>query len=131
MSGENVEVVRSIYAAINRGDWDAAMLLVDADFEITIQRGPNAGTHRGRDLIQTILKDQRTAFDEWIVEPEQVFESGDQVVVVVKSLLRPKGTDAGFETRNGHIWTVRDGVALSLRGFPNPDDALESAGISA
>src|SRR5262249_15798066 len=105
MSGENVEVVRSIYAAINRGDWDAAMLLVDADFEITIQRGPNAGTHRGRVLIQTILKDQRTAFDEWIVEPEQVFESGDQVVVVVKSFLRPKGTDAGFETRNGHLWT--------------------------
>jgi ketosteroid isomerase-like protein len=32
-----------------------------------------------------------------------------------------------FEIRNGHIWTIRDGVALSLRGFPNSKEALEAA----
>jgi ketosteroid isomerase-like protein len=60
---------------------------------------------------------------------ERVFERGDQVVMMVKSHLRPKGTDAEFEIRNGHIWTIREGVAVSLRGFPNPEEALEAAGL--
>ena len=111
------------------GDWDAAFRLVDPDFEVTFQRGPNAGTHRGRDTIQAIIKDQREAFDAWTIEVERVFERGDQVVVVIKSHLRPKGTDAEFEMRNGQIWTIREGVAVSLRGFPNPEEALEAAGL--
>ena len=129
MSQENVEVVQSIYASLDRGDWDAAFRLADPDFEVTFQRGPNAGTHRGLDTIQAIIKDQREAFDSWTIEVERVFERGDQVVMVVKSHLRPKGTDAEFEIRNGHIWTIREGVAVSLRGFPNPKEALEAAGL--
>jgi uncharacterized protein len=130
MSEENVEVVRSIYEALNQGDWDGATRPTDADFEITFQRGPNAGTHRGRDTIRAIIEDQREAFDAWTIEVEEVFDSGDQVVALIKSRLQPKGSDAEFEIRNGHIWTVRDGVALSLRGFPNPEEALEAAGLS-
>jgi ketosteroid isomerase-like protein len=129
MSQENVEVVRSIYASLNRGDWDAAFRFTDPDFEVTFQRGPNAGTHRGRDAVQAIIKDQREAFDAWTIEVERAFERGDQVVIVIKSHLRPKGTDAEFELRNGHIWTIREGVAVSLRGFPNPEEALEAAGL--
>lgn len=58
---------------------------------------------------------------------ERVFERGDQVVMVVKSHLRPKSTDSEFEIRNGHVWTIRKGVAVSLRGFPSSDEALEAA----
>jgi ketosteroid isomerase-like protein len=131
MSEENVEIVRSIYEALNRGDWEAATRPTDAKFEVTFQRGPNAGTHRGRDAIQAIIEDQREAFDAWIIEGEEVFDSGDQVVALIKSCLRPKGTDAELEIRNGHICPIRDGVALSLRGFPNPEEALEAAGPSS
>jgi ketosteroid isomerase-like protein len=130
MSEETVEIVRSIYEALNQGDWDTATRSTDPDFEITFQRGPNAGTHRGRDTIRTILEDQREAFDAWLIEVEKLFDSGDQVVALVKSRLRPRGTDAEFEIRNGHIWTIRDGVAVSLRGFPKPEEALETAGLS-
>src|SRR5262245_4980849 len=130
MSQENVEVVRSIYESLNRGDWDAATRPTDADFKVTFQRGPNAGTHQGRNSIRATIEDQREAFEAWIIEVEQVFDRGDQVVALIKSRLRPRGTDAEFEIRNGHIWTLRDGVALSLRGFPNPEEALKAAGLS-
>ena len=129
MSLENAEIVRSIYEAFNQGDLDAASRQVDPEFEVTFQRGPDAGTHRGRDSILAIIEDQREAFAAWIIEVQDVFESGDQVVALIKGHLRPKGTDAEFEIRNGHIWTIRDGVALSLRGFPNPEDALDAAGL--
>jgi ketosteroid isomerase-like protein len=71
----------------------------------------------------------RAAFDVWNMEPSEFLESGDQVVAIVKNRLRPKGADIEFETRNGHLWTIRDGTILSLEGFPNPDDALEAAGL--
>ncbi len=130
MSKENVEVVRAIYRALNDDDWDAVYRLVDAEFEATFQRGLMAGTHTGRDSVRAILEDQRAAFDTWVIEIERLVESGDQVVAVVRMRLRPKDTDAEIQNRNGWIWTIRDGLALSMRGFPNPDDALEAAGIS-
>ena len=56
--------------------------------------------------------------------------SGDQVVALIRSHLRPKGTEAEFGLLNGHIWTIRNGSALSLRGFPKPEEALKAAGLS-
>ena len=129
MSQENVEIVRAIYEAINRGDWDAAFRDADPDFELVTERGPNAGTHQGRPTVQAFLQDYRAAFDTWVLEPEQFLEAGDQVVAIVKPRVRPKGTSAEFAVRNGHIWTIRDGVVVSMHSFPEPEKALEAVGL--
>jgi ketosteroid isomerase-like protein len=66
----------------------------------------------------------------WITEPLELVESGDRVVAVVNNRLRPTGGTSGeFEYRNGFIWTIRDGVVVSLVGFPTPEEALEAAGL--
>ena len=87
MSQENVEIVRSVYDAVNRGDWDG-------------------------------------------LQPEEFIESGDQVVVIVKSRLRPKGSSADVQLRTAAVWTLRDGNAVSVRLFRSPGEALEAAGLS-
>jgi len=130
MSQENVEVVQRIYDALNRDDWEAVFREGHPDFEATFQRGPNAGTHQGRAAVQDGLQDLRAAFEVWIIEPEEFFESGDQVVAIVKNRVRPKGSSAEIEFRGGHLWTIRDGRALVFRGFPAPEGALEAAGLS-
>jgi ketosteroid isomerase-like protein len=130
MSEENVEIIRRVYDALNRNDWDAAFRDAHPDIEITFQRGPLAGAHRGREKPQEIVADMRAAFDDWIIEPSEFLESGNQVLAIVKNRLRPKGSDVEFETQNGHLWTIRDGTILSLTGYPNPDEALEAAGLS-
>ncbi len=129
MSRENAEIVRRVYDALNRNDVDAAFRDAHPDIEVTFQRGPLAGTHRGPETPQAVFNDMRAAFDGWIIEPSEVLESGNQVVAIVKNRVRPKGSDVEFETRNGHLWTIRDGTILSLEGFPNPDEALEAAGL--
>ena len=130
MSEENVELVRSIYEAFNRRDWESAFGFAASDFEFTLQVGPNAGPHRGREEVQRVLEDQSSAFDLWIVEPEEFFERDDVVVAFVKFRLQPKGSDAEFEIRIGNLWTIRDGKLLSAEGFPDREKALEAAGIS-
>ena len=130
MSQENVEIVRSIYEAVNRGDWDAAFRDQRRDVELTTPpRGPNAGTYRGREECQGFWEDLLTPFEAWSAEPEEFFEHGDQIAVVVKARTRPKGSSAELELRNGAVWTIRDGTVVSVRLFATPEDALEAAGL--
>jgi ketosteroid isomerase-like protein len=129
MSQENVEIVRRVYDALNRGDLDAAFHDAHRDIEITFKRGPLAGTHRGREAPEAAFRDVRAAFDDWHIEPSELLPSQDQVVAVVKNRVRPKGTEAVIETRNGHVWTIRGGKIRSLEGFPSADDALEAVGL--
>ncbi len=52
-------------------------------------------------------------------------------MAIVNNRLRPKGGASGeFDFRNGHIWTIRDGIVLSMVGFATPDEALTAAGLS-
>src|SRR6185503_11467596 len=129
MSQENVEVVRPIYDALNRRDWDAVFRDTHPDFEMTTQRGPDAGTHRRREAVQRLIEDTTAAFDNLAVEPEEFLEIGDQVVVLVTTRARPKGGSVDIVVRNGHLWTVRDGTILTLKTSPAPEKALEAAGL--
>jgi ketosteroid isomerase-like protein len=129
MSQANIEAVRRIYEALNRGDWDGVFRYAHPDFEITTQRGLGAGTHRRRDAIQGYLEDYIAAFDTMVFEPEEFFENGDRVVVFVTRRARPKGGSAEIVVRNGHIWKVREGTILSMESFPDPDKAVTAAGL--
>jgi ketosteroid isomerase-like protein len=79
VSEENVEIVRSIYEAVNRGDWDAAFRDQPADAELTTPPGIDAGTYRGREQIQRYYEGLQAPFAAWTSEPEEFAESGDQV----------------------------------------------------
>jgi ketosteroid isomerase-like protein len=129
MSRENVEIVRSIYEAVNRGDWDAAFRDQRPGVELTTPPGPNAGTYRGREEIQGFWEEMSTAFEAWTAEPEEFIEHGDRIAVVVKARMRPRDSSAEIENRTGHLWTIRDGTVVSMRFFPKPEEALEAAGI--
>jgi uncharacterized protein len=130
MSRENVEIVRSVFEAVNRRDFDVASRDLAPDVEFTTPpRGPNAGTYRGRDEIRGFWEEIQTPFEAWTSEPEELIESGDQVVVVVKTRMRPRGSSAEIENRNGSVWTIRNGTVVSIRIFAKPEEALEAAGL--
>ena len=50
MSRENIEIVRQVYEAFDRGDWDAVYRDYAEDAELTTPpRGLDAGIFRGRE----------------------------------------------------------------------------------
>ena len=130
---QNVEIVRSIYEAVNRDDWDAAFLNQHPDTELFTPPGPNAGpdggTYRGRDEIQAYWEEMLTPFDAAILEPEEFIEVGDKVAVTTRGRMQPKGSTAEIENRTGQLWTLRAGKVVSIRIFPKPEEALEAAGL--
>jgi ketosteroid isomerase-like protein len=132
MSQENVEIIRRLFDTIDESGWAAAIASphIHDDAELTFKDGPRAGTHKGREQVGAVIADLQGGFESWIAEPVKLIESGDQVVAVVNNRLRPKGGTSGeFEYRNGFIWTFRDGMIVSVVGYPSPEEALEAAGL--
>jgi ketosteroid isomerase-like protein len=130
MSEENVELIRAAYAAVSRGDWDAAFRTLDPDLEwLPGPRAPVRGPIRGVEQVRAFIEDQRETVGHWAIEAEDFYESGDQVVVFVRNTVRPHGTDAEFELRIAHLWDLRDGRPVRCQVFPERDKALEAAGL--
>ena len=125
MSQENVEIVRRIYDAGNRVDWNAVFRDASQDLG-AFMAGPNVGTHRGRDEVQAAFED--------LVSGIRVLDHGaGGVLPRRRSIGRPSSTIAcvrgaravRFELSRGHIWTIRDGIVLSMSA---PTPALKPPG---
>ena len=127
---KNVEIVRRVYEAFNRRDWDAVFRDMHPGFEFTTQRGPNAGTHRQRERAQAFVEDYVGAFDDATAEPERFLERDDKVVALVTRRGKPKGGEMEMVVHNGHLWTLREGRIVSMESFPDPDAAIRAAGLS-
>src|SRR5262245_882753 len=131
MSEENVEIIRSIYEAVSRLDWDAAFRDQHPEVELTTPPGPFlAGTYRGREECQAYLEEMLSGFEAAALEPKELVENADQVAAVVRIRAQPKGSTSEIEIRNGHLWTLSYGKVRSIRMFPEPGRALEAAGLS-
>jgi ketosteroid isomerase-like protein len=130
MPQADIEALRAAYEALSRGDWDAAFRDAPPGFELTTPpEGINSGTYRGREECQGYMQELLAPFEAWTIDPEEFFDRGEQVVVFVKTRLRPKDSSTELEIRNGHLWTIRDGKAERLELFPEPEKALEAAGL--
>ena len=131
MPQENVEIVRAAYPAFNRRDWDQVFSEADPEIELTVEGLPDdPGTRRGRKAAQARLEEALAVWDAWSYELDDLRESGEQVVALLRIRARPKGTTADIENRVGHVWTLRDGKVVSIHSFPNREQALEAAGLS-
>jgi ketosteroid isomerase-like protein len=130
MSQADIDTLRVGYEAVSRGDWDAATRFAHPEFELqTAARVVNPGVYRGPEEVRRFFEDLFEPFEEVIIEPEEFFERGDQIVAFVLTRLRPTGSSAVVENRIGHLWTMREGKATRLQVFPRREDALEAAGL--
>jgi ketosteroid isomerase-like protein len=124
MSASDVDLVREIYARWSRGE--SSRELIDPELEyINPSYAIEAGTTRGHSTLARI----RDVYPDFQVEPERFIDAGDCVVVVGTA----RGTSVSgvlVEWRQGYIWHVRDGRAVSFRWFNDPDEALAAAGVS-
>jgi len=124
MSRESVELVRTIYELWSRGQ--TARDLIAADLEYV--NPPNAVESGTRHTRRTLGK-VREVYPDFRVEPERFVDVGEQVVVIGVA----RGTSAsGLEARwrQGYVWTVRDGRAVSFRWYNDPAEALAAVGLA-
>jgi uncharacterized protein len=130
MSQREIDLIRAGFDAVNRGDTEAVLALLDPAIEWEPdQRTPFAGTHRGREAVRELMQNLLAPFDQMRMEPEQFFEIDDKVVVFVRQVAKPKGSEMEMVARIGYLWTIRDGKAIRCQVFGRREEALEAAGI--
>lgn len=132
MSQENVEIVRRLIDAINRGDVDAAAEAANEDFEADLSnsRGPLTGVYRGRDQTREFLKSFLEAWASLQWDPEELIELKDNRVISA-SRLRMSGHASGAEVnaRGAAIWKILDGKVAAVTLYQSKAEALEAAGL--
>ncbi len=133
MSDENVEVVRQAYAAINRGDVDAAFESLAPEFECDMSRAVGINVSLDTyDLVQF-----RRLFDEFVSSWESIqfgadeyIDAGDHVVVPFTNRVRSRTLGIEIQARGTFVWTIRDGAASRACYYQELDEALKAAGLS-
>ena len=129
MSQENVEIVRRLVEAFNRGDFEAVFKDAAPDFEYDLSRavGPWRGVY-GRDGALSMIREIVENW-EWVrVEPHELTEVGEHVVV--PWTMRGAGRD-GIEVEARFTWlgTIRDGLIVRICLYQELQEALEAAGM--
>jgi ketosteroid isomerase-like protein len=130
MPQENVEVVRTLWAGLERGD--VRLDLCDERIELrTAAEIPVADEYRGHDGVRQWVTDVWEVFSEFHNEVEEVIEGedGDTVVTVVRTNGRMRHTGLEAKLRWAVAWTLRDGKAVRARGYLTKAEALEAAGL--
>jgi len=121
VSESNVELARRGYEAVRRGDLDAVHEFLD----------PDVKWHAGDPTAEFACHNRKQALD-WmrgarergpIGELVEVIGAGDKVVVI----MRRTGEDGQSELI-ANLTTFRDGKAVEMVHYPNPDDARAAAG---
>jgi ketosteroid isomerase-like protein len=125
-----VEIVRRAHEALNSGDVDALVGLCDAAFRLDMSdRVLNPAVYEGHDGIKRFYAEVRDVWASYTWEPEELIESGDQVVALLRSSGRGRGSGIEIERRTAMVWTVRGNRATSLRFFRDREAALDAAGL--
>jgi ketosteroid isomerase-like protein len=129
MSQENVEVVRQVFDAMNRGDLPGAMKEATTDFIFDFSR--SSSFERGvyeREGVPGVLATFAGDWESMRWEPEEFIEAGGQLVTPITVYNR--GRD-GIEvrTRVAWLWAFRDRRVARITFFQNRSEALGAAGL--
>jgi ketosteroid isomerase-like protein len=129
MSQENVEVVRSCWAAFNRGDLEGALEAADPDV-VTHRHEPEDATWHGPDGVLNALADWTAGFDHFELKVGDFIDAGDRVLALAHQTATGKLSGAPVEADFWFVFTVIEGRITEFDIFARKAEALEAAGLS-
>ena len=131
MSRQNVETVRAMFDAFNRGDMRGFLDMCDPDIEWDLStRLIDPETYHGHEGVERFFEQQRETWEEAPrMEAEDLLEAGDRVVAFVRVHGRGRGSGAAVDARIAQVWTIRGGRATRLQYYGDRAEALRAVGL--
>jgi ketosteroid isomerase-like protein len=131
MSQENVERIREVVAAMNRGDFETALSWSHPDVEWqALDVFPDAGTYHGREGLRAFFQTWLDTFSGFRVHLEKCEAFGEHRVVATVRV-SGEGAESGAEVASPpffQLFELRDGLLIRARMFETESEALEAAG---
>ena len=130
MSDSDVELVSAAYAAFNRGG-ESFLEYLDPEVEWIPAAQFVQGPVHGIDELRGLLDTFRDAFEEIRWEPQRVVEASEpgEVLVLIETVTRGRGSGAEIRVRVAHLVRVRNGKVVWGKVYPDADAGLEAAGL--
>jgi ketosteroid isomerase-like protein len=133
MSRENVELVRSIYAAWGRGDYSSGEW-AHPEIEYVVADGPTAGVWRGLAGLAEGARTWLSAWDEYRIEVDEYRElDADRVLALTHGKGRAKisGLDAGLiRAEAADLFHTHGGKVTRFVVYFDREHALADLGLS-
>src|SRR5262245_39457116 len=127
MSEQNVEVVREVWDAYERGDYARVAAFHDPYIVVVALE---EGALYGSDAVLASWDRWNEAWEEVETSPEEVIGHGDRVFVAARFQARGRGSGIEVETSLYEVYTVRNGKVLRIDEYAHRAEALEAAGLS-
>jgi ketosteroid isomerase-like protein len=125
---QNVDALKRGYDSVGQGDLDAMFDFVDPDVVVRDRpESPDPRTYHGYEGAREALAASDETFAGFELEPEEFIGEGDYVIVVLRMRGTGRGSGVKVEERIAHQWKVRDGKAVELQVYSDPDDAVRDA----
>jgi ketosteroid isomerase-like protein len=132
MPSENAEVVRRAHEALNSGDMDALVALCDKEFQLDMSdRVFNPAVYEGHDGIRRFYAEVQDVWEIYVWEPEQLIDSGGDVVALIRTTGRGRGSGVEVDRETAMVWTVAEGRLSALRFYRNRTEALQNKVLGA
>jgi ketosteroid isomerase-like protein len=125
MKESNVELARRGFEAARSGDLEAIREFLDPDVKWHGGDPSAAGACHNREQALEFMARARSS--RRLGDLIDVVDAGDKVVVI----MRPVPDSAEQATLSANVTTFRDGKAIEMVHYPNPEDALVAAGLES
>jgi len=129
MSKENVEIVRGMYEAFDRGEASVALGYFDPEVVMDASHRVDGRIGHGREEMTAILAEWMTTWDDFHDEVSELRDLGDRVLAISTQRGRGKGSGIEFENRFGMLYEIRNGRIARWTVYDDPAEAIE-AGLS-
>ena len=131
MSQDNVEIIRSLVDAWNRGDREAFMAMWDEEAEFYPLRAQLEGeSYRGHDGLERFFGEMAEDWEDVGFEMHEARDAGEQVVSIGRFRARGRASGVDINVPLGVFTRMREGKIVYTRFFSEPADALEAAGLT-
>jgi ketosteroid isomerase-like protein len=130
MGAERIAAVRSYFEALEHTDFEAALELLDDDFEFdyTRSRGPLQGVYRGRAELTRWYDNFVEVFSEFEAIETEIIEVGDQVLRVGGFKARGRGSGVEAVAKGATLWSFRGSVPIKATLYQSKEEALADTG---
>ncbi len=131
MSQENVEVVREMAEAFERGGVDAAREYYHPDIEWHEDPSfPEAGVYRGREAVEAYNRQFLREFAELHYEPRELIEADDHVITNMRIYGRGKASGAEFDMSACWIFVVQEARVIRVHAYLDRERAFADLGLT-
>jgi ketosteroid isomerase-like protein len=131
MSEGNVEIVRGIWEADRRRDWEAVYSAYAPDAVWNDHSGfwGDWGDARGPDGIREAFRRWHEAFADITFDWEEVAHAGDLVVVTYRVRGRGRGSGLEIDEPFTLVWRLRDEQVVEILAYTDRAEGLAAAGM--